>query len=714
MKKKYLFTAHNRQWDVLVRKFINLYQRVRTGVHSKANLFRMLKKMQNIYERLHKMQYSVGVKLAGTTLAFMLTSAICYSQTYNYTFIDNLKGYPADIGIAKSGPEFIDIDGDGDLDMYVEEMYGNTILAFVNDGEGNFTEAESLKVDGTDFSTQGVSTFVFADIDRDGDLDMYIGYRGEDNINAGKIKTYINDGSGNFTSGGMLRSGGAVIDVGEFSSPEFGDVDDDGDLDLYVGNYNGTINIFTNTGDGSFTAAGYLKADGSIIDVGEESVCTIANVDGDDDLDIYVGNNDGYFSVFTNNGSGVFSAKGFLMVDGVKLDGGYHSEISFADIDNDSDLDIYLRYHTNNIFVCNNDGNATFTNAGKMQANGAGLNVDYFSKPEIADLDGDGDLDLLSGDYGGYISAFINEGSGKLSTIGYIQADGEDIRVEFGSAPALADIDGDSDIDLFVGDKYGNLKVYINNGSNNFSAAGDFNADGIIVDFNEYVNLAFADLDNDNDQDLYVGNSGYVKTYLNDGSGNFLSAGNLQADGRDISFGNDYLIAPAFADVDKDGDLDLFLSSCDGIYVYVNYGSGIFSENGKVYVDNLDILYYNCPISRLADLDNDGDLELYTSTLYGFINKFEFLGTSGTESLKKESDISVYPNPSNGIFTVKTNSYYSISVYDVSGKNIIVNSGANLNEPMTKTLDLSKSKSGVYFAKFQNNQKVQIKKIVVK
>ena len=95
MKKKYLFSSDTKKWNALVRNFINLYKRINTGNSSDEQMFRITKKLQKIYNQLEKLQYRVGIKLAGTALAFMLTSAVCYSQTYNYTYTGNLKGYPA-------------------------------------------------------------------------------------------------------------------------------------------------------------------------------------------------------------------------------------------------------------------------------------------------------------------------------------------------------------------------------------------------------------------------------------------------------------------------------------------------------------------------------------------------------------------------------------------------------------------------------------------
>lgn len=713
MKKKYLYVSDKGKWDSLVKKFIKLYKRIETGSNSKTQLYRLTRKLQILYKQLEKLQHSVGIKLAGTALAFMLTTAITYSQTYNYTFTGNLIGYPTIIDVGDSAsPEYADIDGDNDLDLYVGNSLGN-IAVFKNDGSWNFTFDGFLQANGTDIQVTYDSSPIFADLDKDGDLDLYVGQMGEEEVSDGRIKVYTNDGSGNFEDAGYLTAGGTTINLDRNSNPEFADIDKDGDLDLYVGSYQGTISIFTNDGSGNLSPAGFMQAGGTNIDVGDYASPSIDDVDDDGDLDLYVGEADGYFRIFLNDGSGNFSSAGILQADGEDLDCGYMSSITFANIDDDGDLDLVVGTSTGNIRTFENDGSENFSSIEFLKAHGTEISVGYFAKPEFADIDKDGDFDLFVGNYYGTIDFFRNDGSGKLSSEGFLKADGFEILEPYGTTPAVADVDGDGDLDLFVGTKYGELKVFINDGSGNFSAAGDFLADGVAPNLAESVVMDFADLDKDNDQDLYVGHDYYVQTFLNDGSGNFSADGYLQADGTDIKVGDGDFSAPAFADIDKDGDLDLYVGHCEGINVFLNDGSGVFSKAGKVHVDNFDILYYNCPTPELADLDDDGDPEMYVGSLVGFIHKMDFTGVNNIDNTISDSDISVYPNPSKGIFTIEADSYYDIEVFDLSGRKIMDNSDATKNLPLQHTLDLSNQPPGIYFIRFQNAKTVQTEKIVI-
>ena len=96
------------------------------------------------------------------------------------------------------------------------------------------------------------------------------------------------------------------IDVGRDSSPAFADIDNDGDLDLVVGEYEGELKYYENVGGA--TAPAYVLRSGDAdpfegIDVGDYSTPVLADVDGDGDLDLVVGAKDGTVSYFKNTGS---------------------------------------------------------------------------------------------------------------------------------------------------------------------------------------------------------------------------------------------------------------------------------------------------------------------------------------------------------------------------------------------------------------------------
>ena len=146
-------------------------------------------------------------------------------------------------------PSFADLDGDGDLDAVVGEFDG-TLHYFANTGTASaptFTERTGAAnpFNGVDVGT--VSTPSFADLDGDRDLDAVVG------AYDGTLHYFENTGTA-VAPAFTVRTGAANpfdgIDVGGFSAPSFADVDADGDLDAMVGERDGTLNYFRNTGSG--------------------------------------------------------------------------------------------------------------------------------------------------------------------------------------------------------------------------------------------------------------------------------------------------------------------------------------------------------------------------------------------------------------------------------------------------------------------------------
>jgi len=225
-----------------------------------------------------------------------------------------------DVGVA-------DFDGDGDPDLVFvsEETYANELL--LNDGSGHFVNASERL--GGDFG--GVSNALHvADIDLDGSPDLVIG-------NAGQNEIKLNDGRGWFVSAPdrLPMRGGATQDV------ELGDLDGDGDLDIVEGKENANP-VLLNDGSGFFT-----YADDRIelrTDLEETREADLGDVDCDGDLDVYyanvhhvVPNSDPEDRLLINNGEGYFSDETALRLPGDNFDSW---EVDFIDLDCDGDLDI--------------------------------------------------------------------------------------------------------------------------------------------------------------------------------------------------------------------------------------------------------------------------------------------------------------------------------------------------------------------------------------
>ena len=144
-----------------------------------------------------------------------------------------------------------------------------------------------------------------------------------------------------------------LTDVGTFAAPTLADIDADGDLDAFVGNYNGNTLFYRNTGT---TAAPTFTLEATnpfgLTDVGFLAVPTFADIDGDGDLDAFVGNTDGDTLFYRNSGTATAPAFTLEATNPFGLTNvGSSAAPTFADIDGDGDLDA---------FVGNSDGNTGF------------------------------------------------------------------------------------------------------------------------------------------------------------------------------------------------------------------------------------------------------------------------------------------------------------------------------------------------------------------
>jgi hypothetical protein len=468
----------------------------------------------------------------------------------------------------------------------------------------------------TDINIRFFSSPTAADLDDDGDDDLIVSNY------SGGISVFLNEGASGFVNNGSLNADGIPINIGDFPKTAVADLDNDSDLDLYIGDYYGNIKVFINDGTGIFSSAADLQADGINIDVGVFATPFFADIDGDSDLDLYIGEYNGSIKVFINSGSGVFTAAGNMQANSVDIALGVLPQPTFYDLDGDSDLDLFVGDVSGKIKVFSNNGTGVFSAQPDLQSSGVDIQFSNFSSPAFLDMDNDGDADLLIGEYFGFVQVFTNNGSGILSDSTNLQARGN--YFDFGdfSAPAFADIDEDGDLDMYIGTRFGKIAILRNNGSGIFSQRPYMMVSGSQIDVGNYAIPEFADLDEDGDMDLFIGNhSGNIIQYLNDGSGVFSSGVNLQADALDINVGS--LASPTFADIDNDGDLDLYVGSYYGtILEFENDGTGTLSAAGVFQADGGILTVPNNSFPDFNDLDGDGDLDLLVGDYYGMISVF--------------------------------------------------------------------------------------------
>ncbi|WP_233636034.1 FG-GAP-like repeat-containing protein [Hymenobacter setariae] len=309
----------------------------------------------------------------------------------------------------------------------------------------------------------------------------------------------------------------------------------------------------------------------------------VGDFDNDGDLDLAVPDYTVGVQLYINDGTGTFT-------NGPTLAGRALSLV-VGDVDNDSDLDLVVQTNSGTYQLWLNAGNGAFAK---------GNTVPFTSTPQLtalADVDADGDLDLLS-TYSSTLIVLVNDGSGGFGTPLYSSLNGAATDL------ALGDVDNDGDLDLvlcgsLVGG-YQGIGVNLNDGSGSFSGAP------FAPLYHYAYHLALGDVDNDGDLDLAV-NTAYSNQVLilpNKGTGNF----DLRAPLATLA-----LAAPclALADTDADGDLDLVSYAGVGL----NDGSGAFPQ----LVTTTDAGINSPSWLALADMDADGDLDLLTNDQYNVV-----------------------------------------------------------------------------------------------
>ena len=325
-----------------------------------------------------------------------------------------------------NGPSSVyaaDVDGDGDIDVVSASAIDDKIAWYENtDGLGAFALKQVISTSAND-----AYNVHLADVDGDGDIDVLSASRFDD-----KIAWYENtDGLGTFGAEQVISTSADGANT-VFAA----DVDGDGDLDvLSASMYDDKIAWYENTdGLGAFGAEQVISTSAN----GAFSVYA-ADVDGDGDVDVlsasYLDDEVAWYE--NTDGLGTFGAQQIISTNGNSV-----RSVYAADVDGDGDLDVLSASYTDDEISLyeNTDGIGTF---GAQQvistsANGA-WNV------YAADVDGDGDIDVLSASaLDDKIAWYENtDGLGSFGAQQVISTDADSARSVY-----AADIDGDGDLDV--------------------------------------------------------------------------------------------------------------------------------------------------------------------------------------------------------------------------------------------------------------------------
>jgi len=257
-----------------------------------------------------------------------------------------------------------------------------------------------------------------------------------------------------------------LTNTGSNVAPTFADIDGDGDLDAFVGNTADGIQFFRNTGTTSAPSfAAPVTNPFGLTNVGFYAKPTLADIDNDGDLDAFVGNRDGNTQFYRNTGTASAPSFAAPVTNSFGLtDVGDNAAPTFTDIDGDGDLDAFVGNNDGNTLFYRNTGTASAANFAAPVTNPFGLtNVGYNAAPTFADIDHDGDLDAFVGNSDANTQFYRNTGTASAPSFTVAQTNPFGLtNVGFLATPTLADIDGDGDLDAFVGEAYGNTQFFEN------------------------------------------------------------------------------------------------------------------------------------------------------------------------------------------------------------------------------------------------------------
>jgi hypothetical protein len=647
------------------------------------------------------------------SILIILLSSISMAQTYTEIFNG---GWGRATSSCK--PAFIDLDNDGLLDLLVGEYLGNlTHYEQEEMNSRNFTRISEIFHE-LEIGKSTAPSFI--DLDKDGLLDMIVGNQG------GYLHHYKQDAI-HSTSFTLVSESFNEIKVDGRATPAFIDLDNNGLLDMLVGQQNGTINHYQQD---TLNSTSFTLISDSLcgIDIGKWSVPTFVDLDDDGLLDMFIGENSGSIFHYEQDVSGSFS---FVLIsekfNGIQLNN--HAAPVFIDLDKNGlldmivgDMDGFLHH-----FEQNATGSENFNLITDKLITGV-IDVGSSAVPCFADLDNDGLLDIIVGEYNGYLNHYEQDANGS-DIFNLLSDDFNGIRAGIYSSPIITNFENNNLMDLVIGNFDGKILYYEQNaeGSNDFIlVSNEFNG----IDVGKSAEPAFIDLDNDDLLDMIVGeDDGNLNHYEQDaiGSTTFalitdsLSGINIQR-----------WIRPCFTDLDEDGLLDMIIGEYDGnLNHYEQNSTG--SSNFALVTENFkEIQVGEKSRPTFVDINSDGLEDLLVGDGDGGIHYFKRdKGTFVEDNLNSDSNpysFKVFPNYPNPFNPVTTIQYYlpksvnvHISIYNSLGQmlRIIENSYQHAGSHKVKwdgrdNQNISLS-SGVYICHLQlGSIKESIKLLLLK
>lgn len=570
-------------------------------------------------------------------IIFLIFSNLSYAQL---AFDDVADQIGVDYSYGDSeyggGVSFADFDNDGWDDITYASENGVDLYFFKNtNGVFNLVTFNGIS------NTSKAKQVIWVDYDNDGDKDFFV------TAIEGKNAFYSNDGEMNFTD---ISSAIGIFQTDLFTyGASFGDIDNDGDLDLFISNRSPEDHNYLYRNDSGI----YVDITGTsgISLEGQLSFCSIFfDYDKDGLQDIYVSNDkeENINRLYKNLGDGVFQDVSESSNAGVDVSA---MSTTLGDFNNDGWFDIYI---TNTPFsqvssiqgnvLLKNNGDGTFTNV----ATETGTSFDSVGWGSVfLDADNDGLLDI-------YVSSSENGNGSLISSAFYHQQDDETFMIP-------------QDI-------------------------------GFNTDLRESYSNAIGDINNDGKPEIVVGN---------DTDNNFLWQNNTLNENNWLKVKLEGVVS------NKDGIGNTIEINVDGQsqYRYTLAGEGYLSQNSfyEFFGTGLSNLidYVKVTWTSTGATETFNNIEANQS-----ITIKEGIGILNDNNYIVEDLLSIYPNPSNdGVFklSTKNNESNTLKVYDLSGRLIFNVKNLKNNDEFS----LNHCKKGIYVANLSSGKKSSTIKLVL-
>lgn len=477
-----------------------------------------------------------------------------------------------------------DLDQDGDLDLVMGLATASISLQiFLNDGTGTFVLLAN--VGGGQALTRAVE---LADVNGDGFDDAIVAYTG-----GTPNKVFFNDKTG------LLVDSGQSLGTGATTAIDVGDIDVDGDLDFVSAAIDEGTKVWLNNGAGIFSNV--FDAD-----LGKDDLVAMTDIDQDGDLEVitltngqvaelHFGTLSSLYGGSTPVGNGAAGAASSVV------------DNALVDVDGDGDLDLI---RTTNSAVANdkttvllNDGSGIFTDSGLTLGN-----QDEF-RIATGDLDQDGVVDLVLGRLGG--AASIHRGLKQNGPFDKTVILAQDATLAVGAMGfvAIGDLDGDGDLDLVTSDSVNQKQTVLLNQLREKRKL-EFRSAGVELGF-QLKEPRLADFNNDGTLDLIVIDAGteQMRFFRNPGDAKFVEVNSplgTKVDSLEL------------ADLDQDGDLDIVAAEAPAgtrlaqVYLF-NVITGAFAASGAPFGPN------GAPSSgiqevNLGDFDGDAFVDVFLTS----------------------------------------------------------------------------------------------------